>query len=97
MNSEQCLELMYQGERTVQNVIDQNRMGNIFKFHIYGYFCNGCVEHVKGVDKYSGCYRGSLFTIQVVPRSRFSPLSHCQVAESKQTKFLQGHGVLIQG
>ena len=41
VNSEQYLELMYWGKRNVQNVIDQNRMGNIFKFHIYGYFCNG--------------------------------------------------------
>ena len=59
MNSEQCLELMYQGERTVQNVIDQNRMGNIFKFHIYDIFAMGFLKHENGVDQYSGCYRGN--------------------------------------
>ena len=56
----------------------------------------GVLGHVKGVDHYSGCCRGSLFTIQVIPRSRLSPLPHCQVAESKQTKFLQGNGVIIR-
>ena len=39
----------------------------------------GVLKHVKGVDLYSGCYRESLFTIQVIPRSILSPLPHCQV------------------